>query len=184
MVYQSVESSANKATLLNNCFYNCFNRDFPALQNSDSACNFKHLIPKDCPDEMLYTEDAIFDLLISLNTTKSVGTDGISAKMLKCTATSIASPLTTPCNLSISTGVFPTAWKEGRIVPVPKSTNKTSPTGYRPISILPVVSKVIERHIKTIVVEHLELSAPISPRQWGFISSKSTISALIKVVDD
>ena len=67
---------------------------------------------------------------------------------------------------------------------MPKGTNKTSPTGYRPISILPVVSKVIERHIKAIVVEHLELSASISPRQWGFISSKSTISALIKVVDD
>ena len=46
------------------------------------------------------------------------------------------------------------------------------------------MSKVIEHHIKAIVVEHLELSAPISPRQWEFISSKSTISTLIKVVDD
>ena len=58
---------------------------------------------------------------------------GLMAFLLKCTATSIASPLTTLCNLSISTGVFPTAWKEGRIVPVPKGTNKTLPTGYRPI---------------------------------------------------
>ena len=87
----SMESSTNKATVLNKYFYNCFNCDFPALQNSDSAYNFEHLIPKDCPDELLCTEDAIFDLLISLDTTKSVGTDGISAKMLKCTATSIAS---------------------------------------------------------------------------------------------
>ena len=87
----SVESSANKATVLNNYFYNNFNRDFSALHSSDSAYNFEHLIPKDCSDELLCTEDAIFDLLISLDTTKSVGTDGISAKMLKCTATSIAS---------------------------------------------------------------------------------------------
>ena len=122
--------------------------------------------------------------LVLIDTTKSVGSDGISAKMLKCTATSITSTLTTLCNLSISTGVFPSAWKEGRIVPVPKGTNKTSPSGYRPISILPVVSKVIECHIKAIIVEHLQANAPISPRQWGFISSKLTISALIKVVDD
>ena len=66
---------------------------------------------------------------------------------------------------------------------MPKGTNKTSPSGYRPILILPVVSKVIEHHIKAIIVEHLELSASISPKQWGFISSKSTISALIKVDD-
>ena len=46
------------------------------------------------------------------------------------------------------------------------------------------MSQVIERHIKAIIVKHLEHSAPISPKQWEFISSKSTISALIKVVDD
>lgn len=113
------------------------------MQNNDSSCSSELLTDKDCPEDLLCTEDSIFDLLVSLDTTKSVGSDGISAKMLKCTATSITSPLTTLCNLSISTGVFPTAWKEGRIVPVPKGTNKTSPSGYRPISILPVVSKVV-----------------------------------------
>jgi hypothetical protein len=154
------------------------------LQNSDFADKFESLNNVNCPEELLCTEDVIFDLFASLDTTKSVGSDGISAKMLKCAAVSISSPLTSLCNLSISTGVFPSAWKQARIVPVPKGTNKTSPSGYRSISILPVVSKIIERHVKAIIVEHLEHSAPISPKQWGFMSSKSTISALIKVVDD
>ena len=167
--------------MLNNYFYNRFNHNFPALQNSDFAGKFESLNNVNCPEELLCTEDVIFDLLVNLDTTRSVGSDGISAKMLKCTAASISSPLTSLCNLSISTGVFPSAWKQARIVPVPKGTNKTLPSGYRPISILPVVSKIIERHI---IVEHLEHSAPISPKQWGFISFKSTISALIKVVDD
>ena len=180
----SFETSASKATVLNNYFYKCFNHNFPTLQNSDFTDNFESLNNMNCPEELLCNEDAIFDLLANLDTTKSVGSDGISAKMLKCTAASICSPLTSLCNLSISTGVFPSGWKQARIVPVPKGTNKTSPSGYRPISILPVVSKVIERHIKAIIIEHLERSAPISPKQWGFISSKSTISALIKVVDD
>ena len=180
----SFEAGSSKADVLNNYFYNCFNHNFPALQNSDFAGKFESLNNVNCPEELLCAEDVIFDLLVNLDTTKSVGSDGISAKMLKCTAASISSPLTSLCNLSISTSVFPSAWKQARIVPVPKGTNKTLPSGYRPISILPVVSKIIERHIKTIIVEHLECSAPISPKQWGFISSKSTISALIKVVDD
>ena len=103
----SVETSVNKATVLNNYFYNCFNHDFPALKNCVSICNFEPLIDKDCPEELLCTEDVIFDLLINLDTTKSVGSDCISAKMLKCTATSITSSLTTLYNLSLSTGVFP-----------------------------------------------------------------------------
>ena len=49
---------------------------------------------------------------------------------------------------------------------------------------LPIVSKLIERHIKNIVEEFLRSNAPISSRQWGFMSNRSTVSALIKVVDD
>ena len=66
---------------------------------------------------------------------------------------------------------------------MPKGTDKTLLSGYRPISILPVISKVIELHIKTTIETHLQHNAPIS-EQWGFISSRSTMSALIKVVDD
>ena len=67
---------------------------------------------------------------------------------------------------------------------MPKGTDRTVLSGYRPISILPVISKVIEQHIKTIIETHLQHNAPISERQWGFMSSRSTMSALIKVVDD
>ena len=73
---------------------------------------------------------------------------------------------------------------DGRIAPVPKGTDRTLLSGYRPISILPVISKVIERHVKIIIETHLQQNAPISERQWGFMSSRSTMSALIKVVDD
>ena len=70
-----------------------------------------------------------------------------------------------------------------RIVPVPKGTDQSFASGYRPISILPVVSKVIEQHIKLLIEDHLRINAPISSHQWGFISSRSSISALIRVID-
>ena len=74
----------------------------------------------------------IYDLLIALDTSKSIGCDGISAKMLKFTAGSIAPTLTTLFNLSICSGIFPAEWKLGRIVPVPKGTDGILLSGYRP----------------------------------------------------
>jgi len=91
--------------------------------------------------------------------------------MLKSTSLSIAPSLCRLFNLSISTGNFPTSWKLGRITPIPKGTNKSLPSGYRPISVLPVASKLIEYHIKTAIVEFLQVNAPISSSQWVFMSN-------------
>ena len=71
-----------------------------------------------------------------------------------------------------------------RITPIPKGTNKSLSSGYRPISVLPIVSKLIERHVKAVVEDYLKDNSPISLRQWGFMSNRSTVSALIKVIED
>ena len=72
-----------------------------------------------------------------------------------------------------------------RVVPIPKpGSEKDTTAGYRPISILPIASKIIERHMKEVLEEHLKKYARISPRQWGFMADRSTMSALIQVVDD
>ena len=85
----SFEARASKAAVVNNYFFNCFNHNFPTLQNSDFAEKFESLNNVNCPEELLCTEDVIFDL-VNLDSTKSVGSDGISAKMLKCAAASIS----------------------------------------------------------------------------------------------
>ena len=79
-----------------------------------------------------------------------MGCDGISPKMLKSTAENSASPLAMLFNLSISTGNYPSAWKKARVVPVPKSGDPSLVNNYRPISILPVVSKTLEKHVKAL----------------------------------
>ena len=66
------------------------------------------------------------EMLLSLDTTKSSGPDGISATMLKQTAGSIAPGITKLMNMSISTGKFTTAWKTSSVVTVPKGSNHTS----------------------------------------------------------
>ena len=65
-----------------------------------------------------------------------------------------------------------------------KGGDQTLTSDYRPILILPVVSKIIEQHVKSLLETHLQNYAPISPHQWGFISSRSSISALLRVIDD
>ena len=97
---------------------------------------------------------------------------------------SIAPSLCRLFNLSVSTGTFPTSWNLGRITPIPKDTNKSLPSGYRPISVFPDASKLIEFHVKAVIEKFLKVNAPISSSQWGFMSNRSTMSALIRVLDD
>ena len=172
-----IDTGLDKACALNNFFYSCFNHNYPTIQ--ETSLDSQLLSSTDCPSELLCTE-GVYEELTSLDVTKSVGSDGISGKMLKMTAISIAPQLTTLFNLSISTGRFPSNWKVGRIVPIPKGKQNKKLTNYRPISVLPVVSKLIERHMKGKLEEHLQTYAPISQQQWGFMSSRSSISALIE----
>ena len=57
------------------------------------------------------------------------------------------------------------------------------PANYRPNSILPIVSKVLEQHISNIIMDHLEEVAPISSNQWGFMPGRSTTSALLSITN-
>ena len=104
--------------------------------------------------------------------------------MLKGTATAIAPTLSRQFNLSLSSGCFPDSWKLARVVPVPKSSDLSSPSNYWPISILSILSKILERHVYHIIYQHLCLHHPIYDKQWGFLPSRSTTSALLTVTHD
>lgn len=173
-----ISTDHGKAQLLNDFFHSCFNRSCDPLSSLDP------IDPSDCPSDLLCTENQITDLLLSLNTAKSTGPDRISATMLRSTAASIAPSLTKLFNLSIATGCFPTGWKCARITPIFKSADPALPSNYRPISILPIVSKVLERHIYNLVFDHLAISSPISISQWGFMPNRSTTSALCNLSHD
>ena len=119
-----------------------------------------------------------------MDTTKSTGPDEISARMLKETAPAIAPGLTQLFNLSLTTGCFPDDWKLARVVPVPKSSDHSSPSNYRPISILSILSKLLERHVYGLIFYHLRDNCPISSRQWGFLPGRSSVSALLSVTHE
>ena len=98
--------------------------------------------------------------------------------MLKSTSSCIVKSLTNLFNKSLKSGKFPSDWKAARIVPIPKGGDLESPGNYRPIPILPVLSKLLEKHVHDLLSHYLCLHSPLSQHQWGFTSGKSTTSAL------
>ena len=165
---------------MNDFFSSCFNEAQTPLNISD----YNELEPELCPEQLLCDEDDVLEMLLSLDTTKSSGPDGISATMLKQTAVSIAPGITKLMNESIRSGNFPNAWKTSSIVPIPKGNNHTSVSNYRPISLLPILSKLLEKHVHCIISNHLSVHHPIALQQWGFQPKKSSVSALIDVIHE
>ena len=155
------------------------NEELVYRQEVLSAHNQRQVTTAECPEEMLCTVEQVQHLLESLDTTKATGPDGVSATMLKHTASFIAPSVTKLFNLSISSGQVPANWKESSIVPVPKSSDRSSPANYRPISLLSILSKTLERHIHFLIATHLQNNQLLSNRQWGFLPGKGTVTALL-----
>ena len=119
----------------------------------------------------------------SININKSPGIDNLHPKLLKEAADYISQPLTYIFNLSLSTGLVPTKLKAARVVPIFKgSGNPESPGNYRPISILPVCAKILEK----IVYEQIsqKVGNCLYMRQYGFRKGVSTSEAIRDLVDN
>ena len=125
----------------------------------------------------------MFDLLATLDTTAN-GQDGISARMLKSVAASITPSLTKLFNMSLMTGCIPTQWEKSVVVPIPKNSNTSSPTNYRPISLLPIVRKLLECHVYLVILSHLKTHYSLSSVQWGFLEGRSTVTAILHCINE
>ena len=118
-----------------------------------------------------------------IHNSNSCGSDGIQIKFIKDSLPVTISFLTCIVNTSIVTGVFPTVWKHAIVVPIHKSGNIEEPSNYRPVSLLPVLSKVTEKIVSHQLKKHLETNRLLSKTQHGFRSNLSTTSALLMLSD-
>ena len=114
-----------------------------------------------------------------MKNTSSCGSDGIPLRFIKESLPVIIPFLTCILNTSIVTGTFPKLWKHALVVPIFKAGDSNEPKNYRPISLLSIISKLLEKAIARQLSRFLEENHLLSNTQHGFRSSLSTESALL-----
>ena len=132
-------------------------------------------------ENITLSEADVFSVLYNLDINKVQGPDGIPARLLKETARQIAPSITLLFNKSLSTGVLPRDWKLANVVPVYKKDNKEHVENYRPISLLSLISKALERCVFNKIKDHV--FDQINDGQHGFVPRKSFVTQLIEVFD-
>jgi len=120
----------------------------------------------------------------NLKAKESHGYDGITTKILKISAPFISSPLSYIFNKPMLSGIFPTRLKYTTIKPILKNGDKKNVANYRPISILPSFSKILEKIIHIRLMNHLETNNILAAEQFGFRTSSSTIQALFNFINN
>ena len=113
----------------------------------------------------------------------AAGWDELSPAIIKQAKDPLIDPLLNICNLSISEGVFPSELKLANVVPVYKSGDEKLINNYRPVSVLPVFSKILERIMYNRVLDFLNQYKILYELQFGFRKGRSTEQALITLVD-
>ena len=166
-----------KANALNSHFIQQTQLDTANLTIPQTSTNLPDLTNL---DDIQVSAPDVLKILNSLNENKSTGPDKIPTKLLKLTALLIYEPLTRPFNKSLSSGKFPSSWKEANVTAIFKNKGANSePTNYRPISLLSCISKVLERLVFKKVYAHLTCNNILSDKQSGYRPGHSTQLQLV-----
>ena len=113
----------------------------------------------------------------------AAGHDDISSSLIKCVSSSILGPLTHIFNLSFQTGCVPKDLKIAKVIPFYKSGDQKLFNNYRPISILPCFSKILEKLVYKRMLFHLKKHSIFYKHQYGFQEHHSTDMALLQLVE-
>ena len=141
-------------------------RDFvwskPAKENLPSQVTESQFTFKDMKESDILIE------LKNLKQEKASGLDNFSSGLLKDAALVLTKPLTFIINLSLETGVVPRECKVAKVIPLYKSGSLAEIDNYRPISILPTLSKILEKIVRQQLMAHLERHILLFEYQFGF----------------
>ena len=130
------------------------------------------------PIDETYVLNAIKQLKIG----KAPGPDKISAKLMRDAADFIWKPLAMVFNSSLKCGIFPDIWKLGRVRPIFKTGSRNDANNYRPISVISVFSRMLEKIVHDQLIEYLITNKVLTPNQSAFRKLYSTVTSLIIVL--
>ena len=145
--------------------------------DSDQAPNVKW---KPKPVSQHEVKRAVF----ALKNTNSTGIDGLALQYLKDSLIITLPYISTVINTSIVNELFPEIWKHAIIKAIHKSGDKDEPSNFRPISLLPVLSKILEKVISIQLIDYLESNKLINDSQYAYRQKLSTEDALMSITED
>ena len=143
------------------------------LNPDNKRFNFRPIVVQD-----------IRDAMGKIKTSKSLGSDNIPSYFLKLATPYIENALVFMFNTSLETSQFPDCWKNARITLIFKEGDRAERSNYRPISVLPVISRLFEKLVFNQLYEYLVKNKLIHPGQSGFLKLHSTLTCLLKNTDD
>ena len=161
----------------------------PLLPNIFTESNIasyynSNVVSKDLNFQLLETStEKISSILKGLNPSRAVAIDNLSGKFLKDDTHVLARPIYQLCNLSIKLNSFPRSCKIAKVKPLFKKGSKTDPQNYCPISLLPLLSKIIERIVHDQTEEFLSKNKLLYRFQSGFQKNYSTNTCLGHLTD-
>lgn len=129
------------------------------------------------------TESAV-DEIIKLVASNACGVDGLSIKFVKILSPFIIPFITHIVNCCVTQSYFPTNWKIANVLPIPKVSQPKDLDDYRPISILPCLSKILEKLLHGQLLLYLQSNSLLDSFQSGFRPFHSTNTALLKIHHD
>lgn len=129
------------------------------------------------------TVEFVYTQLCAINTRNSSGMPGIPSRLIHDGAPELAEPLTLLMNRTINEGTLPTDWKHAVVTPVHKAGTKMDPSNFRPISVLPIFSKILQRAVHGMMYKYLQEHNLLSSHQSGFRPLHSTTSCLTHVTN-
>ena len=114
----------------------------------------------------------------------STATDGISENLIKTAKNELIKPLTIIINQMLHTGIFPEHSKISKVVPLYKANDQLLLSNYRPIALLPSLSKIFEYVLLEQLANYFVENNLLSPHQYGFRAKYSTKLAALNIVDN
>ena len=128
-------------------------------------------------------EECIAQFIVKLKKKSSFGYDSISKKLIKSASHVQVKPLPVIVNQSLHAGVYPSQLKLSRVKPLFKHGNKSQFINYRPISLLPSLSKIFEYVMFDQLLHYFTENNLLSMEQYGFRPGHSTVLLVVRLVD-
>ena len=164
------------------CFSSLFSdkSTIPEAENSKPVPELHPRTTSTC-SKVVFWPKKVKKQLMKLDVNKATGPDDIPALVLRRAAPELATPLARLFQLCFDKGYMPAQWKTANVTPCYKKGDKHTPSNYRPISLLSIISKVMEKLISMKMWKHLNSNDLISNKQFGFRAGHSTSDALTYV---